>query len=450
MPKTLLLLLLLVAPALSQSEPPLQQRARQMAALLAAEPVVEVELFDPAFLQAVPPAQLRSLGASLHAACGAATDVALVSSESRHAGRFEVGTDKNFSMPITLTIAATPPYRVVGLWFGQPTPRLASLDEVVSALASLPGQVSFQVARLGDDREPEPLAAHGAGVPLALGSAFKLWILATLAQDVREGARRWDEVTTLRPELDSLPSGRLQEWPDGAPLTLHTLATAMISESDNTATDHLLHLLGRERIESRLTGLGVRDAGEPVAGAAPHNRPLLSTAELFRLKLSAGDEAASVWLALRSEEARRRYLAEELSGLPLQGDGTDPAAFAKPAHVDTIEWFASAADLVRTLDALRRLARPVAGAPPARDPAPLLGVLSVNPGLPVAREAFAWAGFKGGSEPGVLCLAWLLQARDGVWYAVAGTWNDTAAALDEARFTGLLTRALQLLAATPR
>lgn len=447
--RTTLLPVLLAAvaalPAPAQADSPLQQRAHEMGALLAAEPAVEREAFDPAFLQAVPPAQLQALGRQLHAACGEVTALTLLERRSEWSGRFEAGTARGFAMPITLSVSARPPHRVVELWFGQPVPRLASLDEVVAALEALPGEVTLLAARLADGAEPEPLAALEPTRPLAIGSAFKLWLLASLAQDVLDGTRRWDEVATLRPEWSSLPSGRLHEWPAGAPLTLHSLATAMISESDNTATDHLLHLLGRERIEARLAALGVRDAAATPEGAAPRNVPLLSTAELFRMKLAAGGEPARVWSALRGIEARRRYLAEEVSGLPLHGPGTDPAALAAPAHIGELEWFASAADLVRTLDALRRLAAtPAAG---ARDASPLRGVLAVNPGLPVAREAFAWSGYKGGSETGVLCLAWLLQRRDGSWCALAAAWNDPAAPLDDARLTAPLTRALQLLAA---
>ena len=55
-------------------------------------------------------------------------------------------------------------------------------------------------------------------------------------------------------------------------------------------------------------------------------------------------------------------------------------------------------------------------------------------------------GFKGGSEPGVLNLSWLLRAQAGGWYAVAATWNDPEQTLDEARFVGLASRALFLLA----
>jgi beta-lactamase class A len=38
---------------------------------------------------------------------------------------------------------------------------------------------------------------------------------------------------------------------DGIALTLHSLASLMISASDNTATDLLLHVVGRENVGAR-------------------------------------------------------------------------------------------------------------------------------------------------------------------------------------------------------
>ena len=442
-----LLVLAFTRPLLAQdadADAALAQRCAQIGALIAPAPSVPTDAFEPAFLQAVPVPKIVALCAGIHAQGGAVRGTSLVERSSEWQARYDVDLERGFGMSLTMVLSSAPPHRVSGLWFGALAPALPSLDAVAKAIGELPGQTTFLVARLGDG-PPQPVAAHAPEHPCALGSAFKLWILARLASDVRAGTRRWDEVVPLRAAWRSLPSGRMQDWPDGAPVTLHTLATAMISESDNTATDHLLHTLGRERIEQLLPSLGVSDATARAPGALDPNRPLLGTAELFRLKLSAGDEAATVWLTLATEAARRRYLEQDVPELPLSGAGTDPGAFATPQHVDTIEWFASAADLVRTLDALRHLAEPVADASAARDAAPLLGVLSVNPGLPVAREAFDWAGYKGGSETGVLSLNWLLRARDGHWYALACASNDPGAPVDEARLTGLLSRALTLL-----
>jgi hypothetical protein len=58
-------------------------------------------------------------------------------------------------------------------------------------------------------------------------------------------------------------------------------------------------------------------------------------------------------------------------------------------------------------------------------------------------------GFKGGSEAGVLNLSFLLRREDGAWFAVAATWNDPTAAVDEARLIALTSRLLALMAKEP-
>jgi hypothetical protein len=124
---------------------------------------------------------------------------------------------------------------------------------------------------------------------------FKLFILAELDRQVRAGERRWSDVAPL--SRKSLPSGMLQDWPEGAPLTLHSLAALMISQSDNSASDTLLHLLGREKVEALLPALGLRN---PAA-----NRPFLSTLEAFALK---GDDDVLTRRWLATDEAGRRKL----------------------------------------------------------------------------------------------------------------------------------------------
>ena len=89
-----------------------------------------------------------------------------------------------------------------------------------------------------------------------MGSTFKLATLTALRRDIEKKKRAWTDVVTLRPEVRSLPSGILRDWPDGSPLTLYALAALMISKSDNTATDALIGLLGRDAIEPFGRGTG--------------------------------------------------------------------------------------------------------------------------------------------------------------------------------------------------
>ena len=80
------------------------------------------------------------------------------------------------------------------------------------------------------------------GVALGIGSAFKLYVLAELVRAVNDGERQWADVVALDSDVMSGPSGVLQGWPTGTPMTLQTLATLMIYISDNTATYNLVRV----------------------------------------------------------------------------------------------------------------------------------------------------------------------------------------------------------------
>lgn len=58
-------------------------------------------------------------------------------------------------------------------------------------------------------------------------------------------------------------------------------------------------------------------------------------------------------------------------------------------------------------------------------------ILAINPGsgLTIPRDRWQYVGFKGGSEPGVLNMTYLLQSTKGVWYAVSIPWNNPQAPL---------------------
>src|SRR3954451_16067358 len=173
---------------------------------------------------------------------------------------------------------------------------------------------------------------------MAVRSAFKFEDLAELAREVTAGERHWSDVVTL--DRPSLPSSLLRSWPARAPVTLHTLAALMISQSDNTAADRLVELLGREKIERLLPTLGVRTSAS--------DRPLLLTREGALLK--ADPALRQRWLAA-NETGRRGMLAEiaarDVSKIDLNLFAGPPIA------VREVEWFASAGDLLRTLDWLR-------------------------------------------------------------------------------------------------
>lgn len=414
----LLMLAGLGAPAVAaEPSPQLKHRADELVLVLRGEEPAEA-FFSPAFLAQIPPARVKAIAEQLAARYGAPTGVAALEGASATAGTVTVDFPKGTArMDVVLDPAA--PHLVTGLLIAAVEAKAETLDGLATAFRALPGRVSIAAARLDD--QPRRLALGLAEEqPLAVGSDFKLFILAELVRAVHAGERQWSDVVPL--SARSLPSGFLQSWPKGAPLTLHTLAALMISQSDNSAADTLLATLGRTKVERLLPELGVR--------RSELDRPFLSTREAFLLKGGAPERLAR-WKA--GHEAERRAVLATLAGADLSA--LDLRRFAgAPIAIETVEWFASAGDLVRTLDWIRR-----SGDRTAMD------ILAINPGLPDARRGFTYMGYKGGSESGVIAMAFLLRRKDGGWAAAAAVWNDSAAPVDDARFAALTSRLLTLL-----
>jgi beta-lactamase class A len=355
---------------------------------------LRAEWFAPAFLEQVAPRQLEAIINGLRAQYGSWLG-------ARGAGtEFEVELERAW-VPTQLVLDGQG--RIAGLFFRPPQPKATTLEGWLEAFRALPGEVALLVR----EGEREVLALEPER-PLAVGSAFKLAILAALKRDVQQGRRRWEEVLTLRAAHRSLPSGILQNWPDGAPLTLYSLAALMISLSDNTATDHLLALVGRDAVER----------------ISPRNQPFLSTREAFVLK----NPENKAWLArFRSATPQgRTAMLRELAALPLPGE----SVFASGPVAPDVEWFFTARELAVLLEEVADLP-----------------FFQINPG-PVRKADWARVAFKGGSEPGVLNLSTHLVCPDGRRFTVIATWNGDQA-LDEVRFVGLYSGLVRFLATLP-
>jgi beta-lactamase class A len=406
------------AAAAAEPSPHLIKRSEELVRVLNGEVRPET-LFSPAFLAQVPAERVAAISAQLKDSHGAARRVARIEAGSPTSGTVFM-TFERATVRLQMAVGAQPPHLIEGLFVAGAESSASDVAAVFGEMVGLPGEVSLATARL-EEAGPANFLTQKAERPLAIGSAFKLFVLAELVRSVKAGERRWGDVVPLG--APSLPSGLLQDWPEGSPITLHSLAALMISRSDNTATDSLLGLLGREKVEALLPALGVR--------APERNRPFLTTREAFALKL--GDPALlAAWK--KADEGGRRALLPRLA--QVRPASLDPSRFGgRPAEIGTVEWFASPADMVRTLDWLRR-----------SDDSTALRLLAINPGLgPGLARDFDYFGFKGGSEPGVLNLSLLIKTRAGRWLAVSATWNNEAAALDEARFVALMSRLVSLM-----
>lgn len=403
----------------ANTPPAYQSRAEQLLRILAA-PGGERAFFSTLFLDAVPVDRWRAIAADLRAQHGEPLSLGAVRTDSATAGQVEIRYERA-TVGFTLVVAPQAPHLIVGLHIVGARTANDSLDKVMAEIAALPGTTGFAIARLGEGA-PELLHSHRADAQMATGSSFKLYILAELARATEARERHWSDVVPLGPKSFS---GRLMAWPDRAPMTLHSLATAMIAESDNSASDTLLFALDRTKIDAMLATSGHAEADKAL--------PILTTAEAFALKMPANADLRHRYEAA-GPSARRALLRK--SAARLTADKVDVGSVAEiPTAIDSIEWFASPRDMIGLLDWLRRHGGDA------------LPILAVNPGIaPADAKRWRYLGYKGGSEPGVMAMNLLAQGQDGAWYAVSGSWNNIAERVDEGRLVALVTRALNLLA----
>jgi beta-lactamase class A len=405
-----------------EGEEKLLDGAKALAAFFATDPEGNVaDLCSPLFLKALQEnrLQLQSILSDFHAKHGRVASVRLVSMTAPFAGEMEFVFAKGSRLGVALALDGKPPHKIVSLLFRGVRPDNDKIEDVLKELRGLPGKTSLAVMRL--DPAPKLLWELNPDAPLAVASAFKLYVLGALAHDVANGKSKWADIVALRDEHLSLPSGLLQAWPKGAPVTLHSLAALMISRSDNTATDHVIHHVGRGRVEAFQATMG---AGKPEL-----NMPLLTTGELFKLKLVLKQEESAKYVQADAD-GRRKLLEQELPRVSL----AKPRPIGEPVLIEHVEWFFSAADLCRAMDWLRKHVDPA-----VRD------ILAVNPGITLDKTHWTYVGYKGGAEPGVLNYTLLLRDKDNAWFAVSITWNDPKGPADQTRLVTLLQRTLWIL-----
>ena len=371
-----------VAPAASAGDP--------QAALtrLFTEPHVQADWFAASFLAQVPATQIETILGQLKSQLGAFKSISQEGAKYRV--NFERGND-------LASVVLDSDGRISGLFFESPLVYAASFQSAVEAFTTLPGRVSLYVTG-------KQHAAVSAQAPLAVGSTFKLAVLKALDDAVTARKTSWSAIVKLDGRRKSLPSGVLQTWPDGSPISVDTYAALMISQSDNTAADTMLMLAGRNAAERY----------------GPRNKPFLTTREAFILK---DPHNAAVLARYRAADVsgRRRMLAE-IDALPLP----DASVFSGAPQDTDIEWFFTTAELCALLSSVQQLP-----------------FMSINPGV---AEASDWSrvAYKGGSEPGVLNLTTWLVAKDGSSYCVSATWNDDKE-LDDLKFFGLYKSLLSTL-----
>jgi beta-lactamase class A len=294
-----------------------------------------------------------------------------------------------------------------------PTP--ATWAGVDTALRSVAPQVRLLVANVSTG-SCQPVHSIDPGSAAPLGSAFKLYVLDALGNAVASGTVHWNQPLSVTGQLKGLPPGELQNEPAGTQVSVLDTAAKMISISDNTAADMLINLLGRAAVEAALTTTGM---ARPAL-----DRPFLTTREIFILKLDQWPTLANRYIAA-NETSRRALLASTVDPAPLPAVSA-AGAWTTPRNINSLEYFASASDICRAYTSLAALAR-------RPGLSPIDQVLSLNDdGLQLDPGQWKATWFKGGSEPGVLTLAYLATTRTGQSYVVTVLAENPSQPINEA------------------
>ncbi len=411
MKKSLLTLLLLPLPLYCQQAQEEQKQegpelkklivaAWKISSRISPDPQKLNYVFDKSFFNYVSRDKMTEIFKQLHAENGSVVNVSTVSYKGGLTADFFFYTDKDFIIPATVTVENSK-WKVTGLFFRPAFKNAPSLAESSSPFEKLPYQNNAILIKRLSGLE-DNIYAKNEAKPMPIGSAFKLYVLAWLA----ENDAPWDKIIKIRERDKSLPTGRLQNFPEGSPFTVFSLAQAMISESDNTAADMLIDFIGREKIENSLSLFH--------NSFVDLNRPFLKTSEMFKLK---SDPQLAARYALADLKSRRKIL-KELEKKPLP-DIKSVYPGNKASYINAIEWFASPEDICRLMDYFRK-----------KNNAKVNAVLSLNPGLDIKTGGFKYAGYKGGGEPGVISMNWLLETKSSTWYCVSSGSSDESRPID--------------------
>lgn len=357
-----------------------------LTAILSGETIRE-ELFSQVFLAQVSLAQIRAATEQIIDDIGP-----LVAIDEQ--GELYLVKTSTHEMPIQIVLDENG--QITGLLFRPAVLTGMDRGDIFEAIHALEGEISYLVTRDG-----EALYQHNSDLPLAVGSAFKLAVLAVLAEKISDGSAHWEDVVHLETRQISLPSGILQNIGAGAPLTLHTLAALMISISDNTGTDALLDYVGREAVAAKLG-----------------TEFVLKTRELFLLKADAALRARF----LAGDVSDRNALAVEMDGLPLPDGGA-----ASGQHVQGVEYYVPVNRLCALIHEVSALE-----------------LMTINPGVASKRD-WQRVAYKDGSEQGVINFTTEVTGEEGVQICVSLTWN-TPDALDEKQAVSLYAALLKSLA----
>lgn len=340
---------IVVSTAHAAAEQKIDTLSSKLSSIFADKPI-EASLFSSQFLGQVSITQIQKIVDDLKVSLGTLKSINV--SNGSGTIDFEKG-----ELPVSISLDQQG--QISTLWFSAPHFKIVSLDETVKGLhENAVGKTSLLVVV-----DNKPVIVENDKTPMAVGSTFKLLVLKAYEDAIKKGELKRETIVSLKEKNRSLPTGVLQNLPAGTPVNLELLAQLMIQISDNTATDSLIEVLKKPRIEA----------------LSPRNSPMLTTRELFQLIDSSNEQLRNKFKT--GTKSARLEVLSELDKLPLPS----VSSIGKSATWQDAEWYMSANEICPLLESVQN--------------APALNS-SLNPLF----KNLNWQkiGFKGGSEYGVI------------------------------------------------
>lgn len=147
-----------------------------------------------------------------------------------------------------------------------------TLPDIAAAMAALLQTPDVSVAwsvRLADGRELE----HRADAPMEAGSTFKAVVAAECCRQVKRGELAWSDPLVIRSENRVPASATTERLPDGATIALDEAVRAMLTVSDNTATDLVIGKIEHDAVIRLTDELGLRHMRVPESVKALYAEP---------------------------------------------------------------------------------------------------------------------------------------------------------------------------------
>ncbi len=398
--------------------------------------------FSPAWLSSIPAAQTRDFIASVRDQYPNARIIDIVGiGPMQFTGLIAGDTNNEAFVTFETTFASGLINRFGVNFFGTGEGSVVfaadadlDLQQAADKFTTLSTEPGLLVARVDDNDLCTPLVERNPETLRATASIVKIWVMGGVADAIADRSISTDQVVLLA-EAEKTPGGPVVNEPVNTAFTVDQLSQLMLGISDNTATDLLHELVGRERLDRIINEFG--------HASAEVLTPLLAIGEQFHLLFSVSAAAADNFLN-GTEQFQQQYIDDEI--VPLGSFAANRGSFSNLSLLTGGTWRASAMDVCNALASHRTWAQ-------GSDQMLLVDrALGAQAAQPRVRQQWDRVWYKGGSLAqnngglAVLTHAWLLENAGEQPWVVVGLSNSPSANIDVFAVQSILGRILQLAA----